>query len=290
MSRPERPDQSRFGFSDEQLLNAPCVFAPDLFKDKVVMVSGAGSGLGKAMAAMFARLGAHLVICGRTVAKLERTAALLEGVGGEIATAEVNIRDPEAVQSTLDKVFEQFGRLDVQVNNAGGQFAQDAIDFSVKGWNAVIDTNLNGTWYMMQAAAQHWRDTGTSGNIVNMAAGVTRGIPQMAHTAAARAGIITLSKSVAVEWAPLGIRVNCLGVGTVESSGFDNYTEDGRRSFYESNPMKQVGDVFDVAHAAVYLAAPSAKFVTGEVVTIDGGNQLWGDFWAAGRPDYFKSG
>ncbi len=174
------------------------------------------------------------------------------------------------------------------VNNAGGQFAQPAIDFSVKGWNAVIDTNLNGTWYMMQAAARRWRDAGRPGAIVNITAAIARGLPHMAHSVAARAGVVHASKTVAVEWAPYGIRINCLGVGTVESSGFANYTAEGRRTFYDANPLRRAGDVWDVAEACAYLAAPSAKFITGEVLALDGGQQLWGDFWAAGKPDYFR--
>ena len=102
--------------------------------------------------------------------------------------------------------------------------------------------------------------------------------------------MIYLSKTVAVEWAPLGIRVNCLGVGAVESSGFAQYSEEGRKTFYESNPMRHPGDVWDVVEGCVYLAGPSGKFITGEVLTIDGGQQMWGDFWSAGRPDYFKLG
>ncbi|NKC14666.1 MAG: SDR family oxidoreductase [Gammaproteobacteria bacterium] len=285
-----RPDVSRFGYRDEQLLSAPTVYADDLFAGKVVLVSGAGSGLGQAMAVLFARLGADLVICGRQEKKLAHSAGLIRGLGRKVVTAAMTIRDPRAVDTLMEQAFNAYGRVHVLVNNAGGQFAQDAIDFSVKGWNAVIDTNLNGTWYMMQAAAKRWRDRQSGGSIVNMAAVINRGIPQLAHTAAARAGIIALSKTVAVEWAPLGIRVNCMGIGTVESSGFDNYTGEGRRTFYESNPMRQVGDVFDVAQCAVYLAADSGKFITGEVVHVDGGNQLWGDYWAAGRPDYFKTG
>ena len=154
----------------------------------------------------------------------------------------------------------------------------------------MIDTNLNGTWYMMQAAARRWRDHAQMGNIVNITATIGRGLPHMAHSTAARAGVIYLSKTVAVEWAPLGIRVNCLGVGAVESSGFEQYSNEGRKTFYESNPMRHPGDVWDVVEGCVYLAGSSGKFITGEVLTIDGGQQMWGDFWSAGRPDYFKIG
>ena len=254
----------------------------------MVLVSGAGSGLGKAIATLFARLGAALVICGRRADKLDETAEMLQGLGATVATQAMTIRDPDQVGQLMDLVWDRHGKLDVLVNNAGGQFSQPAIDFTVKGWNAVVDTNLNGTWYMMQQAAIRWRDQGLAGNIVNITASIWRGLSHMAHSTAARAGVIYLSKTVAVEWAPYRIRVNCLGVGPIESTGFAQYSEAGRATFYRSNPMRRVGDVWDVAEACVYLAAPSGKYITGEVLTLDGGQQMWGDFWSAGTPDYFK--
>ena len=123
----------------------------------------------------------------------------------------------------IGEVFDRHGRLDVLVNNAGGQFPQAAIDFSVKGWNAVIDTNLNGSWYMMQAAARQWSERKQPGNIVNIVADIWRGMPQLAHTAAARAGVVYLSKTVAVEWAPMNIRVNCVAPGCCETTAFGRY-------------------------------------------------------------------
>lgn len=277
-----------FGFSDDELQQLPTVYRADLFQDQVVLVSGAGSGLGKAIACLFARLGARLMVIGRDAEKIERAAAFLTGLGAEVAWRAMTIRDADAVEALMDEAWERFGRLDVLVNNAGGQYPQAAIDFSVKGWNAVIDTNLNGSWYMMQAAARRWRDAGRPGNVVNIVADIWRGLPGIAHTAAARAGVIYLSKTIAVEWAPLGIRVNCVAPGCCETEGFGVYPAEGVESYYESNPMLHVGDAHDVAEACVYLAAPSAKFVTGEVLTVDGGQQMWGDPWPTGRPEYFK--
>ncbi|MDP2330910.1 MAG: SDR family NAD(P)-dependent oxidoreductase [Reyranella sp.] len=169
----------RFGFTDAELVAHPTVFGPDLFKDKVIVVSGGGSGIGKAIAILFARLGAHLILCGRKPEKLEAAAALLRGLGTDVDAMAMSIREPEEVESLMERVWSRHGRLDVLVNNAGGQFAQPAIDFSVKGWKAVIDTNLNGTWYMMQAAARRWRDHAQAGNIVNVTATVGRGLPHM---------------------------------------------------------------------------------------------------------------
>jgi len=268
-------------------LTAPLTFRDDLLKDQVVVISGAGTGLGKAIAIQCARLGARLAICGRKVEKLEATAEVLRGLGAEVMVRAATIRDAEDVERMHGEIWERFGRVDHLVNNAGGQFPQAAIDFSVKGWNAVIDTNLNGSWYMMQAAARRWRDHGGPGSIVNIVAVVGRGMPGVAHTCAARAGVIHLSKTVAIEWAPLGIRVNCVAPGAIWTEGMNVYPEEARRELPRSNLMQRFGSTRDVADAVTYLIGPSGSFVTGEVMVVDGGNQVWGDQWTIPRPDYF---
>lgn len=280
--------ESAFGFSEADLRAAESVFAPGLFSGKVVAVSGAGSGLGRAIAALFARLGASLAICGRDGEKLDKAAAFLRDLGADVLAQQMTIRDPEQVAAFIDKVHERFGRLDILINNAGGQFPQPALDYSTKGWNAVIDTNLNGTWWMMQAAARKWVAKKQPGQIISIVASVWRGLPGIAHTCAARAGVIYLSKSVAVEWAPYRIRVNCVAPGCCESNGFYNYPPEGAATFKESNPLRRTGDEWDVAEAVAYLAAPSGKFITGEVLNVDGGQQMWGDPWPTGRPAYFR--
>ncbi|MEO1247426.1 MAG: SDR family oxidoreductase [Pseudomonadota bacterium] len=278
-----------YGMSDDELATAPTVYRDDLLKDKVALISGGGSGLGKAMAFLMARLGARVMICGRREDKLKATCESIgERVGAEAAYEAMTIRDPEAVGRLMNATWERFGKLDILVNNGGGQYPQAAIDFSDKGWNAVIDTNLNGTWYMMQRAARLWQKHGHPGSIVTIVANVDRGMPQVAHTCAARAGVIGLSKSVSTEWAPLSIRVNCVSPGSVETEGFNVYSKEALRTFPYSNPMQRLGDAFDIAEAVIYLSAPSAKFITGEVLTVDGGNAQWGDVWPGGIPDYFN--
>ena len=279
-----------FGFTPDELSELPTVYRPDLFKGRVVAVTGAGSGFGMAIACLFARLGADIAVTGRNAERLARAVAFFETFGGRVLPRTFNIRDPDACQAFIRDVWDGLGRLDVLINNAGGQFPQAAIDFKPKGWAAVIDNNLNGTWYMMQAAAQVWVARQAAGNIVNITADVWRGMPGIAHTAAARAGVIYASKSVAVEWAPNGIRVNCVAPGCLETSGFAHYPPEGAKTYPEANPMKRVGDAWDVAEACVYLAAPSGKFITGEVLTVDGGQQLWGDPWPTGRPEWFRIG
>jgi len=279
-----------FGRSDEELATLPISLRDGLYKDKVVVVSGAGSGIGKAIAFWFARLGAKLVICGRKLDRLEATAAALRKLGAEVLVQQATIRDPEQVEALFEAAWAHFGTVDILVNNAGGQFPQAAIDFSPKGWGAVIDTNLNGPWYMMQAAAKRWRDAGREGSIVNIVTVVWRGMPGTAHTCAARAGVIYLCKTLAIEWAPLGIRVNCVAPGLIASEGLNVYSEEARRDMPGANPMKHAGQVEDIADAVCYIAGPAGKFITGEVLVVDGGNQVWGDQWTIPRPDWFKPG
>ncbi|MDO9483668.1 MAG: SDR family NAD(P)-dependent oxidoreductase, partial [Hydrogenophaga sp.] len=164
-------EDTTFGFDDEALATRPTVYQSGLFEGQVVMVSGAGSGIGKAIAFLYARLGAKLVICGRDPAKLESCAEWLRRLGSpDVLVHPMTIRDPEQVEQLIDVAWLHFGRIDVLVNNAGGQFPQRALDYSVKGWKAVIDTNLNGTWYMMHGAANRWVEQGRHGNIVNITA------------------------------------------------------------------------------------------------------------------------
>ena len=281
-------NKTQFGSSRKDLAARSTVYAHDLFAGNTVVVTGAGGGLGLAIAALFARLGANLAINGRNEEKLASAREFLESLGAKVFAAPMTIRDPDQVENFVRGVNQEFGSIDILVNNAGGQFPQAALDFSPKGWSAVIDTNLNGTWWMMQSTARHWVEHKQPGSIVNIVADIWRGMPGIAHTCAARAGVIYLSKSVAVEWAPHDIRVNCVAPGCCESTGFSRYPEDGAATFQDSNPMRHAGNEWDVAEGVVYMVANSGKFITGEVLNIDGGQQMWGDPWPTGRPDYFR--
>lgn len=280
-----------YGLDDAELLTCPTAYNCNLFAGKSVLVSGGGTGIGRAIAVLYARLGAHVVICGRREEPLQETAALIrDGLGLDITTHAMTIREPEQVQALIDRIWTDRGGLDVLVNNAGGQFAQNPMDYSVNGWKAVIDTNLNGTWYMMQTAARRWRDAGQPGNIINIVVNIHRGTLQTTHSAAARAGVVYLSKSVAVEWAPLNIRVNCVAPGAIASNGLRNYSREAAEQFKYANPMRRAGDVRDIAEACAYLGSPASEFVTGETLAVDGGYQMMGEIWAAGEPDYFRRG
>lgn len=282
----ERPKR---GLDEEDLKQQQTIYREDMLAGKTVLISGGGSGMGKATAYLAAKLGAQVAICGRNEEKLETTVKLVKDeIGSDILALGTNIRDAEAVEAMIGKVHDHFGGLDTLVNNAGGQFPQDAIDFSRKGWLAVIDTNLNGTWWMMQEAARRWREDGKPGNVVNIVANVERGMPQAAHTCAARAGVIYLSKTLATEWAQWNIRVNCIGPGVIETEGFRMYPEEALARFHKANPMKERGNAWDVAEMIAYLASPAARFINGDLIILDGGQAQWGVVWPAGMPDYFS--
>jgi NAD(P)-dependent dehydrogenase (short-subunit alcohol dehydrogenase family) len=293
MSTETGDDKDLFGLDDAELLTHPTIFDRELFKNKTVLISGGGTGIGRGIAVLYARLGANVVICGRRIELLEETAKIIhEGLGGGISvmTQAMSIREPEQIQALIDRVWDEYGGLDVLINNGGGQFAQDSIDFSAKGWNAVIDTNLNGTWFMMQTAARRWRDEAQPGNIINIVVNIHRGTMQATHSAAARAGVVYVSKSVSVEWAPLNIRVNCVSPGAIASNGLRNYPREAAEKFKYGNPMRRAGNVWDIAEACAYLGSPAGEFITGETLAVDGGYQMLGEVWAAGEPDYFRQG
>ena len=282
--------QPASGLTDDELAIHPTVYAMDALKDRVAVVSGAAGGIGRAIAWLFARVGAHVVLAGRNQTKLDALLANLAGRNLKASAHAVDIREPAAVNALFDSVWAARGRLDLLINSAGGQFPQPAIDFSIKGWNAVIDTNLNGTWYMMQAAAQRWRERKQPGSIINIVVVTTHGVYGIAHSIAARSGVVGLSRAVAVEWAPLNIRVNCVAPGLIETKGWDVYTAETRAAYPRSNPMMRVGSPWDIAEACVYLAGPSGNYITGETLTVDGGGQLWGETWTTAKPDYFAPG
>jgi citronellol/citronellal dehydrogenase len=283
-------DHQKQALADAELAKHPTVYAADALKDQVVVVSGGAGGIGRAIAWLFARLGAHVVVAGRYQGKLDALVAGLTCHNLKASAQAADIREPDAVNALFDAVWAGHGHLDILINSAGGQFPQPAIDFSINGWNAVINTNLNGTWYMMQAAAQRWRDRKHRGSIVNIVVVTTHGLYGIAHTIAARSGVIGLSRAVAVEWAPLNIRVNCVAPGAIETEGWNVYTPEARAAYPRSNPMMRAGSPWDIAEACVYLAGPSGKFVTGETLTVDGGGQLWGETWTTGKPGYFGGG
>jgi len=251
-------------------------FATDLFAGQVVLVTGGGTGIGRAASMLFAKTGAKVAIASR---KVEALAATAKEIGGECFHQACDIREPEQCKALVRAVVDRFGRLDVLVNNAGGQFPSAAEHIEPKGWEAVIKNNLNGTFFMSHAAATLAMIPAKKGVVLNVTANVVRGFPGMSHTGAARAGVENLTKSLAVEWALHGIRVNALAPGAIRSSGTERYGEEILERVRRATPQKRLGTVDEVAYAIVFLSSPAAAFMTGAVVALDGGASLWGDTW-----------
>ena len=273
----------------EALWQHDTAFRSDLFAGKVALVCGGGSGIGRATAVLFARLGATVVITGRSQEKLDAVVDFARAKGAAMHGYAAQLREHEQVVALFEKIEAEVGVVDLLVNSAGGQFPQAAIDLSPKGWNAVITNNLNNTWFVMQRAAQRWRDLKRGGSVVNVIVVLERGMPGVAHTQAARAGIVGAMRTVAVEWAPLGIRVNCVAPGLTASEGLDVYPPEAVAEFPLANPFKRPGTPMEIAESCVFLSTPSASFITGETLTVDGGGKLWGELWLAGRPDWFRT-
>jgi citronellol/citronellal dehydrogenase len=271
---------------DEYLAERRTVLAASLLEGQVVVISGGGSGIGRATAWLAARLGATVVVCGRDGEKLERTAAALKGRQRRCEAFALNIRQRNEVEAMFEFVYREHGRVDILINSAGGQYPQAATDFSEKGWQAVVDTNLTGTFHMMQCAARHWIRRGLVGSVVSVVVS-PRGLHHVAHTCAARAGVVAFTEAVAVEWAPLGIRVNCVAPGVIRTEGWATYGEDVHQRYTNSNPMRMEGTPWDIAEACLYIGGPGGRFITGQNIHVNGGANLWGETWTLGKPDYF---
>ena len=253
-------------------------FAPGLFQGQVALVTGGGTGIGRAVAQELLQLGAKVVIASRKPEHLEPAVVELSKFG-EVIALPCDIREPARVEALVTQILERHGKIDVLINNAGGQFPSPAMAMSVKGFEAVIRNNLTGTFAMTREVATRAMIPAKSGAIVNVTAMVSRGFPGMAHTGAARAGVENLTMSLAVEWAFADIRVNAVAPGIIRSTGVEQYPPELVAGSIVRTPQKRLGTVEETAHAIVYLASPAALFITGAVLRIDGGAALWGDLW-----------
>jgi NAD(P)-dependent dehydrogenase (short-subunit alcohol dehydrogenase family) len=257
-------------------------FAPGLFEGQVAIVTGGGSGIGFSVARELGRLGASIAICGRKPEKIEAGLGALRdaGLAGDrLLGVPCDIREPAQIEAFVRATLDRFGRVDILVNNAGGQFPAPAEQITPKGWEAVVRNNLNGTFYMTREVGSVAMIPQKRGRVVNITAMVVRGFPGMAHTGAARAGVENLTRTLAVEWARHGIRVNAVAPGTIRSSGTVQYGEGMLEVARKATPVKRLGGVDEVARVVVFLASERNDFITGAVVPIDGGASLWGDIW-----------
>lgn len=255
-------------------LTAKIRFAPDLLKDHVALVTGGGTGMGRATALEMAQSGAKVVVLGRRPEPIEDCARTIREAGGNAIAISGDIRQPEQIEAAMQRIRQEFGKLDILVNNAGGQFVTPARELNNKGFETVIRNNLVGSWQMTKAVADHFMFE-NGGSIVFVTACVRSGLSGFVHTAAARGGVLAMMKTLAFEWAEFGIRLNCVAPGTVKTEGMGHYPIAPEQWLkLNRNIMGHMGDVEDIAAAIIFLASPLGKFVTGEEWYIDGGETL----------------
>lgn len=259
--------------------SAALALAPDTFAGVTVVVTGGGTGLGKAIALAFARLGATLVVASRSSEHLAAATDALSGVAAAVHTHPCDIRDPQSVAELFDVVEAHTGAAPgVLVNNAAANFPSPAEDLSPNAWRTVIDITLNGTFYCCREFGRRHLAAGTPGSIINIGASYAwTGGPGFAHSAAAKAGVKSLTESLAVEWGPAGIQVNCLVPGLMPhedmttdiSANLARSDEQDRRQ-----PALRVGQRQELGWAATFLASPYARFISGHTLVVDGANWL----------------
>jgi citronellol/citronellal dehydrogenase len=262
------------------------LFKPGLLDGQVAIVSGGGSGLGRASALELAALGARVVVCGRRVEPLEETAARSEGDRCEAIRCD--IREEEQVDALVDEVLKRHGRIDVLVNNAGGQFLTPAEDITPKGFHTVIRLNVEGTWLMTHAVATRAMMGGRDGiprggKIINVTLSPHHGLPGMAHSSAARAAVENLTRVLSIEWARFGIRLTALAAGHFATETLmTKYPKPVVEGVAGTVPLQRLGTEEEFAWLVAYLASPGGDYLSGAILTIDGARDNWFGAWPPG--------
>ncbi|MGC1852992.1 MAG: SDR family oxidoreductase [Solirubrobacterales bacterium] len=256
------------------------IFRDGLLDGQVCLVSGAGSGLGRETALELTRLGAVVIGCGRREEPLAETAGLAEGLAGSFEHEAMDIRDEEAVERLFDGLLERHGRLDVLVNNAGGQFLAPAESISPKGFRTVIELNVQGTWLMTHAAATKAFIPQGGGKVLSVTLSPHHGMPGMVHSGAARAAVENMMRTLAVEWARFGVRTCALAAGQFATETLlTKYPQVVVDNLERSIPIGRAGRAEEMAWLVAYLASPAGDFVSGTTITIDGARDNWAGPW-----------
>jgi citronellol/citronellal dehydrogenase len=252
------------------------IFRDGLLEGQVAVVSGAGTGLGRAAALEMVRLGATVVGCGRREEPLAETATLAEGLAGWFGHSTLDIRDEEEVGRFFDRVLADHGRLDTLLNNAGGQFLSPAEAVSPKGFRTVIELNVTGTWLMTHTAATRAFIPQESGTVLSVTLSPHNGMPGMVHSGAARAAVENMMRTLATEWARFGIRTCAIAPGQFATDTFvTKYPKEVVESVHRTIPMGRLGREEEFAWLVAYLASPAGAFHSGSVITVDGGRDNW---------------
>jgi NAD(P)-dependent dehydrogenase (short-subunit alcohol dehydrogenase family) len=242
--------------------------ASDANAGKVALVTGGGTGIGRATATELARTGAKVVVCGRRPEPLEDVGAQL---GDDCLAVPTDVREPEQVAALVDQALGRFGRIDILVNNAGGQFLAPAEEISLKGWRAVHRLAVDAVWDLTRLVAERSMIPNKDGVVVFIGFSPRRGMADMAHAAAARAAIENLAGSLALEWSKHGIRAVCVALGNIATEGLDGYGAERVAEWEQEVPLGRLGTPEEAAALIAFLASPGAAYVTGTTVVMDGG-------------------
>jgi citronellol/citronellal dehydrogenase len=242
--------------------------ATDANEGKVALVTGGGTGIGRAVARELVRTGAQVAICGRRPEPLE---AVQQELGDACLAVETDVREPDQVESLIERTLERFGRIDVLVNNAGGQFLAPAEEISSKGWRAVHRLNVDAVWDLTRTVATRSMIPNRGGVVVFIGFSPRRGQAEMAHAAAARAAIENLAGSLALEWSEHGIRTVCVALGNIATEGLDGYGPERIAEWEREVPLGRLGTPEEAAALIAFLVSPGGAYVTGTTVVMDGG-------------------
>jgi citronellol/citronellal dehydrogenase len=252
------------------------VLGPDANQGKVVLVTGGGTGIGRATARAFAASGARIAICGRRAEPLEAVCSELEADGAECLAVPCDVREPEQTRALVDATLERFGAVDVLVNNAGGQFQAPAEEIDLKGWRAVHRVTLDAAWDLTRQVATRSMIPGAGGLLVFIGFSPRRGIPGFAPAAAARAALENLAAGLALEWGRHSIRSVCVVPGNIETEGLAGYGTDFLEQSRRQVPLGRLGRPEEVADTIAFLATAGGGYVTGTSILVDGGVDAWG--------------
>jgi citronellol/citronellal dehydrogenase len=259
------------------------VFAPGLLAGRVCLVSGAGSGLGRATALELAALGATVVGCGRRAEPLEETEAASLGLDGSFEHESADIREEEAVEHLVDGVIARHGRLDVLVNNAGGQFMSPAEAITPKGFRTVIELNVQGTWLMTHAAATKAFIPQREGKVISVTLSPHQGMPGMVHSGAARAAVENMMRTLSIEWSRFNVKLCAVAAGQFDTETLrTKYPQQVVENVHRTVPLGRLGTPEEMAWLIAYLASPAGDFLSGCVITIDGARDNWFGTWPPG--------
>lgn len=251
-------------------------FSSDALAGKVALVTGGGTGIGRATAKQLASVGAKVVVTGRTAGPLHATVSAIEAAGGIAMAVPGDLREATFVAELTHATVVHFGKIDILINNAGGQFSAPAESISANGWNAVYRTSVETAWNLSREVANATMIPNRAGLIVFLAFSPRRGIRGMVHATSARAALENLASGLSLEWSRFGIRSVAVAPGTILTEGLSQYSEEDVSTWESAVPLGRLGNADDVSGVITFLATPAARYITGTTIVVDGGSDAWG--------------